>query len=404
MPVPSLFGEPPIGPRFNLAPNLWKKRRYSGPHRRAIRAEVLAAMVDREAQVAPAHLIALGLLLASLAVVTQPGLLALALCLRTASLLLTRRTTARLVSDIDLEAGEDGALNGLYIAMTLAGVSWATLLLALDPAADPPIAVALVAGVVMIGVSLVIITYGPIASVKVAYVASFLGTLAVACMTGHPVVPWQLMLGVAGLVAGPVLFSRGAARHSITRACLTVENRRLSDKLQQALERAERLAHHDPMTDLLNRRAFFQRFSAPPDAGTERHLLMIDLDHFKAINDCFGHDAGDMVLCGLAREMEAVLAGLPAGNHGCVRLGGEEFVFVLDRLDLEEAHAVAEDLRKRARLVPVRQGMSPNLGVSASIGVAVQKPGESLDDVLRRSDLAMYRAKDRGRNQVALAA
>lgn len=131
---------------------------------------------------------------------------------------------------------------------------------------------------------------------------------------------------------------------------------------------------------------------------------MIDLDHFKRINDNFGHDTGDIVLRAMAEQMQAVAADFPEDTAGCVRLGGEEFILVIDGIDERHAALAAENLRLRARRIVTAQKLDPQLRVSASIGLARQREHESLDDVLQRSDLALYRAKDRGRDQVALAA
>ena len=124
-------------------------------------------------------------------------------------------------------------------------------------------------------------------------------------------------------------------------------------------------------------------------------LCFVDLDHFKQVNDQYGHKAGDEVLQTFAdiarncvREVDFV-----------ARLGGEEFVLVLARTPLEGAMLVAERLRhsmEQARL----DILDPGHKVTASIGVTQYRPKEPIEDTMHRADVAVYSAKDRGRNQV----
>ena len=180
----------------------------------------------------------------------------------------------------------------------------------------------------------------------------------------------------------------------------------LTDELYAKLRVAERvvtlqrdliqLATRDPLTGVHNRRAFFEEATdACRDANSGGRLsaILLDIDRFKAINDHYGHDVGDDALQAVASE---------AARDGSIvgRLGGDEFSVLLRGYDLSGAVEVAEDLRERlARLrIPSRDGI---LSLTCSLGTSELELGDTVDDLMKRSDLALYRAKDEGRNRVA---
>ncbi|MDM0088640.1 MULTISPECIES: GGDEF domain-containing protein [unclassified Variovorax] len=169
----------------------------------------------------------------------------------------------------------------------------------------------------------------------------------------------------------------------------------------------EFLASHDPLTGVLNRRALFAQgekaFARSRRGEAPMALLMLDADHFKRINDAFGHQTGDEVLRELAQRLQEPLPA--AARLG--RYGGEEFLAVLPGLAPDAAHALAERLREGLAR-PFEAG-SPLAGVgidrlTVSIGMAAfQGPGDTLDAMLARADAALYRAKAAGRNRVEVA-
>lgn len=167
-------------------------------------------------------------------------------------------------------------------------------------------------------------------------------------------------------------------------------------------ERAERLqrlaAETDLLTGLPNRRAFVSRAQAElADRRLSVALLLFDLDHFKTINDTYGHAVGDGVLIAFGHAASAVL---PPGS--CIgRMGGEEFACTLSGYELESAFSVAE--RVRATVAEVALSDYPQLKMRVSVGVAIRQPGgpAMLDDLLRRADAALYNAKQNGRNRVS---
>lgn len=130
--------------------------------------------------------------------------------------------------------------------------------------------------------------------------------------------------------------------------------------------------------------------------GTPFSLIVIDLDHFKAINDTYGHDSGDGVL----RTAAASLTGTVRGGDIVFRFGGEEFVALLSNTPMAGAMRLAERIRKD---IPKTEYLSAHgpLKVTASLGVASLKPRESAEQLLHRADEALYRAKAAGRNRVA---
>lgn len=158
----------------------------------------------------------------------------------------------------------------------------------------------------------------------------------------------------------------------------------------------------DPLTSLYNRRGLERRAEAllirPHGAPAHQTWVMIDIDHFKVVNDTFGHEGGDIVL-------KAVAAALQAMARDCdilARLGGEEFVVLLPDAALAAAAAVAERMRLRVESLEV-QVAGQLVRVSASFGIAQQISGEANSAVLERADAALYRAKSEGRNRVIVA-
>ena len=165
----------------------------------------------------------------------------------------------------------------------------------------------------------------------------------------------------------------------------------------QARERLATQALTDPLTGLSNRRAFDERLAEETDRA-RRHgralaLMLVDVDHFKSINDRFGHAAGDRVLVNLAKDLHEVM------RHGdlLARIGGDEMAMILADCPPEQAGEVA---RRMLAAVERDDSLSKRHAVTVSIGVAGLASGETADNLRRRADQALYRAKDSGRNQV----
>jgi len=172
--------------------------------------------------------------------------------------------------------------------------------------------------------------------------------------------------------------------------------------LSEAREEIEKLAITDGLTGIFNRRHLFARFKEEFERG--RRLgeplgcILIDIDHFKKVNDTYGHLVGDDVLRGIAREIQGTLRAYDLFG----RYGGEEFMVVLPDTGMERAVALAERIREAVRNVPV---VPPDAGerlhITISLGVSCLIDSDcSIDDILKRSDSALYCAKDAGRNRV----
>jgi diguanylate cyclase (GGDEF)-like protein len=159
-----------------------------------------------------------------------------------------------------------------------------------------------------------------------------------------------------------------------------------------------RLATTDPLTGVLNRRAFFEQAEeacARAAAGGTLSGIMTDIDHFKCINDAYGHNVGDMILRIVAREIKVK-------NEIVGRLGGEEFAIVLKERPLAGAVAIAEALRQKLAALRLEAEGKP-VQFTGSFGVAEWRSGESVDELLKRADVALYEAKAKGRNRVVAA-
>jgi two-component system cell cycle response regulator len=157
------------------------------------------------------------------------------------------------------------------------------------------------------------------------------------------------------------------------------------------------LATIDSLTGLLTRRAFVaaaERMVERAAAGRHFSVLICDLDKFKAVNDTYGHETGDLVLRKVSEELRAIDA--PAG-----RLGGEEVALLTDG-HLDDAVDLAERFRESVSNLAVRVG-NRTIGVTCSIGAAEWEPGDTIDTLLRRADAALYEAKRTGRNRVVAA-
>ncbi|WP_197919061.1 diguanylate cyclase [Thiosulfatihalobacter marinus] len=196
------------------------------------------------------------------------------------------------------------------------------------------------------------------------------------------------------------------------RLAALIRRKRLADRLRQNLHDGLNAAVTDPLTGLHNR-----RFALPQLAriarqsgtmGTNFAVMVADLDHFKDVNDRYGHVAGDVVLAEIARRMRATLSDADL----IARIGGEEFLIVVQGADRHDARAVARRLCAAVRAAPVYlQGRDIQIPVTVSIGVAMgdalrqeecASPDSTASDLLDLADQALYGAKAHGRDQVTL--
>lgn len=157
------------------------------------------------------------------------------------------------------------------------------------------------------------------------------------------------------------------------------------------------LAYRDTLTGLPNRRAFMERLTAAlaePAPPAPLFFLMLDIDDFKKINDNFGHDVGDQVLVDVAKVLQQHSQG-----HNFARLGGEEFAVAARLADVQAAQRLALGI-----VDAVNSNRMHGHRLSISVGLANHEPGESMLSLMRRADLALYHAKNQGKNRYAMAA
>lgn len=200
--------------------------------------------------------------------------------------------------------------------------------------------------------------------------------------------------------AGPIFDDHG-------NLLAVVETLRDMTVQKDAQMRLEQLAAEDALTGLANRRAFDERLDAEWQrglrSGQSLAIVLLDVDHFKIYNDTYGHPQGDACL----RSVAAVLAGVAVRTGDlAARYGGEEFVLVLPGTNAAGASVVAERVRTAIELLAMpHSGSSVAPVVTVSAGVAVAETGRTTSQALvERADEALYRAKERGRNRVEVAA
>lgn len=183
-----------------------------------------------------------------------------------------------------------------------------------------------------------------------------------------------------------------------------VSSLRTIDDTVKAEQERERLAQFDILTGLMNRREILGRvtnmINRTPRTGTRTAVLFCDIDKFKEVNDEFGHAAGDQVLRMLGERVASCIR----SDDYAARIGGDELLVALAGVHrIDEAFAIAEKIRVAgAEPIVLQSGNTVNL--SMSIGVALSRPGENVDELIGRADAAMYRAKESGRNRVLATA
>lgn len=220
--------------------------------------------------------------------------------------------------------------------------------------------------------------------------------------TGPPLLR-DLRIGstlIGRLAMAPVVEDRGDGRDA---HLLDVISHELAGPLRMTLlmERAQRMAMTDPLTGLLNRRAFLEALSPRVEGAlhgaAELALLLLDIDHFKQINDTRGHASGDLVLAAVG----GMLGRFVREDDLVARWGGEEFVVALPGSDHTTGLSIAERLRETLAELELVDAEGRALAVTASIGLTTLGPGDDVDTLMRRADEAMYLAKAAGRNRVA---
>lgn len=180
------------------------------------------------------------------------------------------------------------------------------------------------------------------------------------------------------------------------------DSKLVEQQLRESQQQAEELARVDPLTKVYNRRAFDEHM-ARIDGDLQRTpapmcLVMLDLDHFKRLNDSYGHAFGDQVLISVCQHLRADLR----ESDQLFRIGGEEFVITLLNCDITVAIDLVERLRRHIESMSLYAG-DTEVKLTCSFGIAPYEPGASTEQFLANADAALYAAKQSGRNRVCIA-
>jgi len=227
---------------------------------------------------------------------------------------------------------------------------------------------------------------------------------------------WQIVAGLSlivleGILISALIVAARGRRQSL--AALDDERRQLEARVQQRTQelseanaKLEQLATTDPLTGIGNRRRMTSQITRELERSRRHNhvltLLMIDIDHFKQVNDLHGHDAGDRAIVAVARTLSLGVRSIDMAS----RFGGEEFVLLLPETDMALGASAAERLRAEVEALQIRDDKGQPFQLTISIGVASADPGGDADTVsslLIRADRALYFAKQEGRNRVVCA-
>ena len=175
-------------------------------------------------------------------------------------------------------------------------------------------------------------------------------------------------------------------------------------RLRTDLDRARGEALIDPLTSILNRKGFDQKiqtlFDEPAKAGQQHCLVMLDIDHFKKVNDAHGHVMGDRVIQGLGEILRKTVTN---ENYASARYGGEEFAIVLPHSSIDQALQLAEMVRARAKAMKIRNRNTQDVlfTITISGGITALCEGDDATSLIARADRALYQSKRSGRDRVS---
>lgn len=204
------------------------------------------------------------------------------------------------------------------------------------------------------------------------------------------------------ILADVVKETKQVAENGHTLKQMLDETKNEVELLREELEKTKREATTDPLTGLKNRRAFENSIQEKIQHVKEKDnnlcLVMVDIDHFKQVNDKYGHVFGDKVL----KSVASVLMENLKGKDMIARIGGEEFAIMLPETKLKFAEIVAENLRYAVQVSRIKKSDTGEIldKVTVSMGIAVYHMGESIEQFIDRADKALYESKNTGRNKI----
>jgi two-component system cell cycle response regulator len=220
--------------------------------------------------------------------------------------------------------------------------------------------------------------------------------LIIADPDDRPKVLRGLELGVNDYLTRPI-----DRNELLARVRTNIRQKLYADRLRQSVQQSIEMALYDALTGLNNRRSLERRLPAMIESarlrGAALTMMILDIDHFKRVNDTYGHDVGDRVLKGFAAQLQEIVRG---GDLLC-RLGGEEFVVVMPDVDTNQAARIAERARRTTESRDfVLDGAAGSVSVTVSIGLAELRDKWDSAELYRRADRALYLSKSAGRNRV----
>lgn len=334
--------------------------------------------------------------------------LALLIALRLALLAHAHYCASRLIRNMDQDRPYSADFAELQRAMILAGVSWGMLTWPIGGMHLNNSAALLVLLTVLTAIG-VLVANAAIVPRAMAYVLiGYAPAIGLPLLFAIPQIGPLPLVGALAFVFGMAYYGRRSGAQALSSLRTRVEKEMLAaqlseanDRLADALAEAERLSQEDSLTGLYNRRAFAPRairLSERAGPDEQAFVLLIDLDHFKVINDRFGHEIGDAVL----QASADVIASVGGARSVCARWGGEEFLMAMLETGLAKAETRARILREALEVLS-HQSWPDELKVSASLGLAAWPRGGSLESVVEEADKAMYYAKETGRNRLCIA-
>ncbi|MCM8557423.1 GGDEF domain-containing protein [Sphingomicrobium sediminis] len=370
----------------------------------------IASMLGRIRHATPANVMALSIVAYLCFVLPYGEQLAIVVGLRVTALLASAVAAKYVLAALD--RGDDllWPIRFLSLSLFWAGVTWGLLLAAIPIQDVESLGSAFLMLTVVTGLTLIVSAINPVSHILWSFMFGF--TLSL----GHFLYRIGEMYGVApalsalSLLLAILICAVGLMRESRETGEIVLENRRLAEELgtlnlqlEETARENDRLAHHDLLSGIGNRRSF-EEFAQTIEEQENRdrwNLLLIDLDHFKRVNDQAGHAAGDEVLRSTGSLLKEVAVALP-GEAYAARLGGEEFGLLVEGLRDRAVADLNAAILQRFRLIAAPEGYFGQ--ISASIGAARWGAKEKLDAVLRRADQALYRAKEEGRDRAVTAA
>lgn len=298
----------------------------------------------------------------------------------------------------------------LVWGLAFGGMAWGLLAWAVGPLGQWSLRDDLTVMLLMLTAPLALIITSYLWSGMLAFNAG-LWTVVFLRVASDGLTPTAMLLHASLVFLMGVLYLYGRLLHTQTVAGvvahlrsqnLQAELSRANQQLVQTLDQTLALASRDPLTQILNRRAFQERAAAEASAmgrhGQGACVMMLDLDKFKLVNDRHGHAVGDTVLVDCASNVQTHLRAADV----LARWGGEEFIALLPHTAMPDAQHVAERVRQSLQALQAA-GWPADVRLTTSIGLAPWAPGQALDDAIREADAALYQAKAAGRNRVCLA-